>query len=274
MAGAMFPIHDDITLGRRLRTCRLGGLEVHEVSYPGGFSADRHAHARANLTFVFRGTIEESVRGETRVLRACHAVAKPAGVAHADRCGPDGASTLVIEFPGESFLQPETSESGTSRYATLWGPEVTRAALRTSSLVRAPRPDAPDAVREIVLETLALVRDGSESARGRPAWLERACGLLHDGFAAPLRVQDLARALGLHPVYLARVFRRSCGSSVTAYRRRLQVSDAARRLASSDEPLVSVALHSGFADQSHLCRAFRAAIGVAPSVFRREMRGG
>ncbi len=270
----MHRIHDDITLGRRLRSRLLGGWAVHEVAYPGGWRAAPHAHAHANLTFVSRGTIEETARGEARVLRACHAVAKPAGVVHGDRCGPDGASTLVIEFPGESFLPPETGGRDSSGYATLWGPAVARAALRTSSLVRATRPDALDEVQEIVLETLALVSRGSERARGGPVWLPRARGLLHDAFAAPLRVQDLARELGLHPVYLARAFRRGCGCSVTAYRRRLQVSDAARRLAGGGESLAKVALQSGFADQSHLCRAFRAAIGVAPGVFRRRMRGG
>jgi AraC family transcriptional regulator len=269
----MHRTHADITLGRRLRTRRLGDLAVHEVTYPGGWSVAPHAHAHANLTFVIRGTIEESVRDEAMALRACHAVVKPAGVVHRDRCGPDGAATIVVEFPGETFPSSEPGGRDPSRYATLWGPEVARSLLRMSSLVRAARPDAPEDATEVVLETLALVPDESERVRGGPAWLPRARGLLHDGFAAPLRVQDLARELDLHPVYLARAFRRASGCSVTSYRRRLQVSDAARRLLGTDESLAEVALRSGFADQSHLSRTFRAAIGVAPGAFRERMRG-
>jgi AraC family transcriptional regulator len=270
-------VHDDITLGRRKTSRLLGALALHEVAYPRGWSAAPHSHAHANLTFVCRGAIEESVRRGEEVLRACHAVVKPAGVVHGNRCGPDGADTLVVEFPGESFLGLEPRDREFPSYATLWGPEVARAALRTRALVRGARPDAgsaADELREIVLETLGLVARERDPSRGTPRWLATARGLLHAGFAAPLRVQDLARELRLHPVYLARAFRRGVGCSVTAYRRRLQLSDAARRLAGGDEPLAAVAQRSGFADQSHLSRAFRAGVGVPPSLFRRRMRGG
>ena len=261
----MHPIHDEITLGRRLRTRRVGTLAVHEVAYPGNWSVPPHAHAHANLTFVTRGAIEESAQGTTRVLHACHAVLKPAGVVHADRCGPAGASTLVIELPAEA-LAPELQDDGAT-YA--WGPEAVRAALRASEWMRAAQA-AVDEVQEIVVETMALVL-ARDRKRGGPAWLARALELLHDGYTTPLRVQDLARELDLHPVYLARAFRRASGCSVSTYRRRLQLSDAARRLAGGEESLATVALRSGFADQSHLCRAFRAAVGVSPGAFRRRM---
>ena len=265
----MHRVHDAITLGRRLSTRSAGAFAVHEVAYPHGWRVAPHAHAHANLTFVTRGAIEESAAGTSGVLRACHAVLKPAEVVHADRCGPDGASTLVIELPADELSG--IAERDGARHAFLWGPEIARAALRAREWMRSASSTTLDELREIVVETVGLVPERVRS-RGSPAWLPRARGLLHDGFAAPLRVQDLARELGLHPVYLARAFRRASGCSVTAYRRRLQLGDAARRLAASDEPLAAVALHSGFADQSHLCRAFRAALGVTPGNFRRRMR--
>ena len=39
------------------------------------------------------------------------------------------------------------------------------------------------------------------------------------------------------------------------------------------EPLASIALRSGFADQSHMCRVFYAAYGVSPGEFRRVVQG-
>jgi AraC family transcriptional regulator len=269
-------VHDDITLGRTLCTRRLGEMTVHKVRYCGGWCVGGHAHARDNLTFMFDGAmLEETSGGQQRVLRACDAVLKPRGTVHSNRCGPDGARTLVIEFADEPALADEREAPVSIAYAVLRAPQTLRAVLRATGLLHAAQRDAVEDLREIVIETLARLpgqRDAATSCNGC-RWLARALNLLHAGFATPLRVQDLAREADLHPVYLARAFRQRQGCSITAYRRRLQVADAARRLAGSDEPLASVALRSGFADQSHLCRSFRAAAGVSPGAFRRVVRG-
>ena len=260
-------IHHDITLGRTLRTRRLGEIAVHEVRYGCGWRVPAHAHERDNLTFVFDGAIAEDTAAQpARVLRACDAILKPRGTVHSNRCGPDGARTLVIEFADEASMPV---------YAVLGAPQTLRALLRAARLLHIAPCEAAEDVREIVIETLARVPSPSnrDAARDGCRWLARTVGLLHAGFAAPGRVQDLAREAHLHPVYLARAFRRRHGCSITAYRRQLQIAHAARRLAGSDEPLASVALRSGFADQSHLCRAFRAMAGVSPGTFRRVVRG-
>ena len=71
----------------------------------------------------------------------------------------------------------------------------------------------------------------------------------------------------MHPVALARAFRRTHGCSITAFRRRVRVRRAAELLVAGAS-LVDVALESGFADQSHFCRIFRTEMGVTPSAFR------
>src|SRR5688572_29624761 len=233
-------------------------MTVHEVRYPSGWSVPAHAHARDNLSFVVEGAMmEDTTAGPSHVLRTCDAILKPRGTVHSNCCGPDGARTLVIEFADEATAMPV--------YAVLGAPQTLRALLRAARLLHIAPCEAAEDVREIVIETLARVPSPSsrDAARDGCRWLARTVGLLHAGFAAPVRVQDLAREAHLHPVYLARAFRRRHGCSITAYRRQLQVAHAARRLAGSDEPLASVALRSGFADQSHLCRAFRAMAGVS-----------
>jgi AraC family transcriptional regulator len=72
----------------------------------------------------------------------------------------------------------------------------------------------------------------------------------------------------MHPVSLARAFRRAHGCSITWYRRRSRVRRAADLLTTA-MPLADVAMESGFTDQSHFCRVFKVETGLTPSVYRR-----
>jgi AraC family transcriptional regulator len=73
-------------------------------------------------------------------------------------------------------------------------------------------------------------------------------------------------------VHLARAFRRHYGCTPGDYVRKLRVESACRRLATSDAPLIEVALSAGFSDQSHFRRAFRRQVRMMPGEFRRNFR--
>jgi AraC family transcriptional regulator len=77
----------------------------------------------------------------------------------------------------------------------------------------------------------------------------------------------------VHPVTLARAFRRSFGCTVGEYLRRLRIERATEQLAGGDTPLAEIALAAGFADQSHFSNVFRRRTGMSPSAFRRAARG-
>lgn len=81
-------------------------------------------------------------------------------------------------------------------------------------------------------------------------------------------LETVSREAGLTPFHLIRVFRRETGLTPHAWvvDRRIQV--AAQLLRRGIAPS-EVALDCGFADQSHLTRAFKARLGVTPGRFRR-----
>src|SRR5438067_879074 len=63
---------------------------------------------------------------------------------------------------------------------------------------------------------------------------------------------DMADAVGVHPVHMARVFRKFQRCTVGEHVRQLRVAYACQRMLSSDEPLVEIALSAGFADHTLL----------------------
>ncbi|MGI8835724.1 MAG: helix-turn-helix domain-containing protein [Pyrinomonadaceae bacterium] len=126
-------------------------------------------------------------------------------------------------------------------------------------------------LEDCVYETLASFPYTESPGANTPAprGLEQIMQELNDTLVETVRVRDNAARAKVHPVYLARRFRRYVGCSITDYRTRLRTRAAAEILISSNASIASVATQCGFADQSHLCRAFKAATGLTPLDYRR-----
>jgi AraC family transcriptional regulator len=127
----------------------------------------------------------------------------------------------------------------------------------------------------LIYDLCASVGPGAHGAPSGapPRWLVRVRERLLEDPTESLRVRDLARDAGVHPVSLARAFRRHYGAPIGTVLRRRRVTLAAVRLEGSEESLCDVALATGFADQPHFCRVFKATTGVTPLGFRRLVRG-
>lgn len=107
----------------------------------------------------------------------------------------------------------------------------------------------------------------------RPSWLRVVRDYLNDRYLDAPSLSEVARLVGVHPVHVARAFRRTYGCSVGSYVRQLRVDRALYLLASTSMPLVVVSAESGFADQSHLTRELKRAVGMTPRDYRGSMQG-
>jgi AraC family transcriptional regulator len=130
---------------------------------------------------------------------------------------------------------------------------------------------SPLAVESLGHELLhhALPADRSLERRA-PAWLYRSIEQLHTDHAGCVSIGDLAQEAGVHPVYLARAFRRFVGCGPAELQRTLRVKRALELIRATPQSFSSISASCGFADQSHMNRAVRALTGSTPS----ELRGG
>lgn len=85
-------------------------------------------------------------------------------------------------------------------------------------------------------------------------------------------VDALARAVGVSPRQLQRVFRRHVGGSPKWLIRRHRLQEAAARIErGEDAALADLAVELGYADQAHLTRDSTAAVGASPARFGRDV---
>ena len=112
---------------------------------------------------------------------------------------------------------------------------------------------------------------GKLSASSMPAWFLRTKERLHEQFHSSPRMRDLAADAGVHPVHLARVFRKFERQTPGDYLQRVRIKAACRLLRDPDYPLAYIAADCGFADQSHFTRVFKKFTHNTPAEFRRTV---
>jgi AraC family transcriptional regulator len=247
------------------------GLRLVVTDYRGGERMAPHWHPGTQVSMVLRGAVEEGVGGREHQGTAGAVLVKPAGIVHRNVFGPGTTRMLSINLlPGA--VDAEGRVEALRAWRWMEGGPASRALWRLLSTARAESADAPRLLADCLWEIIdALGEDGAPHAPSSspPLWLRTLHDQLHDcaGVAPPVR--DLAASAGVHPVYLARAFRRAYGAPVTEYARRLRVRAAADRVASTGLPLARIACDAGFADQAHLTRELRRETGLTPGALRR-----
>lgn len=126
-------------------------------------------------------------------------------------------------------------------------------------------------LRPIEERLLEMVLAGKSDVGVQP-WLEQARNILHSQFAEQPRLSVIASSVGVHPVHLAREFRKHYGSSIGEYLRKLRIEFACHQLLASNDPPVKIAALAGFVDQSHFSRTFKRFLGTTPGRYRAALK--
>jgi AraC family transcriptional regulator len=256
----------------------VAGYRVIEAAYANGQSLPRHTHPRPALSFVSRGSFREVNRLGTDVCSAGMMHVRPSEHPHSNRFEGVGTRVLIVDIPLEPALGDRRMRR-LIRRPTLVSDGGVRSIAGKLQWELHHRDIASDlAVEGLVIALLAqLVRATSASARSSDGTasgsnLERAREFIDAHFARSLPLTELASVAGLHPSSLARAFKRRFEVTPWQYQRQCQIAWVKSELERGDRPIAALAHEAGFADHSHLTRAFRAQEGVAPSEVRQ--RGG
>lgn len=98
--------------------------------------------------------------------------------------------------------------------------------------------------------------------------VEQMACLIARQYAEPLSVEDIGKAVGLHPNYAMSLFKKAFGTTLIDYLTHHRISHAQRLLATTDEKIVNVAFSSGFNSISRFNETFRRACGCTPREYR------
>lgn len=248
---------------------RSGDVTVSAVRHAAERVVPMHAHAHAFFSMLIAGGYREWFGGGTWDARPLAMVLRPAEAEHRDEIGPSGALFLCVDIAPLYWDALADTGAGLQRRAFEDRP-MSCVALRLFGELCEKRAGWRAVAESLVTELVAeYVSESPRAQRSEPRWLRRALERLHDN-PANESLSVIAADLDLHPVHVARMFKRHQGVTMSQYLRDLRLLRAARGLLESEEPLAALADDHGFADQSHMTREFTRATSWSPAKLRCE----
>jgi AraC family transcriptional regulator len=256
-----------------IKKFEIGGLTISENLYPPLFRQPGHTHELASLSFVLTGSYLERCGGQEQTRQRSNFVFRPPQERHAvDYHNEVRILSVEIDAPRLAYFRERATALALPLSCRT--ERITRLGQQIYKEFRWRDTASALSIEGLVLELIAEAARVSVAASGgkSPRWVTLVEEVLRSNFSKPFTLEDLAGIVGVHPVHLARSFRRQKGCTVGQFVRHLRVDFALRQLAETESPLSDIAAAAGFADHSHLTRTIKAHSGLTPSEYRKNFR--
>jgi AraC family transcriptional regulator len=260
--------------GEILYRRRIANFNLFAVSYHPNQVLSRHSHEHGYVSVALRGGYLEEIAAGSWECTAGGTIFHAPGESHQNRFHDKGAHLLVLEFESQFLNQLACQGIEINRQYALTSAYCMQLGARLERTLELSDPLSALSAEGLSLELLseALRPCSAKPERRRADWLPRVQEILHDRYREHLTLTDIAVQVQVHPVHLARAFRKRYTCCIGDFIRKLRVEAACSELIQSDAPIAEIAARTGFTDQSHLSRVMKRHAGISPAELRRAAR--
>lgn len=245
------------------------GLHAYEAAYDPCSRLPEHGHAAPFFTYVLRGSYVERAGSQARQCER-GAVIFHDRESHTNQVGPAGTASFNVE------LHPELWREliGWAGVASSVGGRVLRGEVEWAAIRVWREFQQPDTASTLAMEeSVVLLCETTCRAHARGEFephqrLDRCVAYLDAHPLEPHRLAEVARIAEVHPMHLAKLFRRRFGCSLGEFVRRRRIAWACQQLARHSSTITEIAHEGGFADHAHFTRTFVRLTGCTPTWYR------
>lgn len=251
-----------------LRRRRTRNAIISDTAYPAGLTMPTHVHQAATISMVLVGGYQETVGKARLQCGPSRVIFRPANREHAVRFGPTRTRILNVQLTASLIEYARYAHIPLDSVADMSGTRSSWLIARLHDEFRRTDPVSDLALDALVLDMLVELgrarrgRDSSQSLKGIEAFIQR-------NLDERITLNDLAQRAGMHPVSLARAFRRVRGCTIGTYVRRIKLERATELLTTSNLTISEIARELGFSDQAHFTRVFKSETGFTPGLCQR-----
>jgi AraC family transcriptional regulator len=228
-----------------------------------------HTHENAHFLFVVKGEYEATVKDKKQSFSTSSMVYYPAGTTHRDHFYTEGERRFMTVSLTSEITQKLSEEINFIDYSIDFNSaEISWLGNRICRELQTPDSLTPIVLDAMANELLVYSARNLDKSDKPPAWLKKAYELINDCCTESITITEIAAAVGVHSMHLARTFRKFFNSSPGEYLRKCRIELATNLLLNSKKPLIDIALTTGFTDQSHFTQCFKQSTGITPAQFR------
>jgi AraC family transcriptional regulator len=248
-------------------------LSISLLCYQPGTRLPRHHHTQAVLSLTLEGSQRDRVGPHAYDCTPNTAVLKGAGIEHSNHVGTRGTRGLFVEIPADTeatLCDAIGAPLGVGYFADEASRHLVR---RIGQELRLRQAGTSFFVEGLLFELLGTLVRTKAADCARDMRVRRAVDYLEANYRRRITCAEVAEYSGVHPSFLAQLFRKGFGMSMGEWVRMRRLEFAREALRDAATPISWIALDAGFADQSHLTRSFQARFGITPARYRLGMGG-
>ena len=106
-----------------------------------------------------------------------------------------------------------------------------------------------------------------ESHAARPVRISQQ--YVEEHFADKIRLEDVAEAVGLNPVYFSSLFKKETGLNFSTYLSSVRMEKAKELLTKTNDTIAVIAEAVGYPEQKYFSQQFKKIVGVKPVIYRK-----
>lgn len=255
--------------GQTNETIRLKGLTLTDTEYTHE-KVDWHYHENAYFTFILEGRVIEGNKKETYHCSAGSLLFHNWQESHYNIKPKGFTRGFHIELDLNWLNQYQIAQGAIQGSINIQDPHIK---IEMYNIVKETKLDHRS--NNLVIDSLLvallsrLTTNHDSLSRRIPSWILKLREILHETHCESWTLQSLSASLNIHPVHLSRDFSKYFGCNLGEYIRTIKVQRSLSLLSDKRLSLTDVALESGFSDQSHFIRSFKASNNISPLHYRK-----
>ena len=265
-------IYEPSTLARDVY---LYPLSTGHFRYTGGYRNQRRSFDSFELFYVEEGSVELKNRSRTCTASAGQFVLLDCYSPHS-YYSKDGWACYWLHFDGQ------VAQAFYRRIIEAWDSflfdldqfsPAYQHLMNIYELFHKSRPVDEAAISSSITSILnAILSSAPRIREGVPVReaIASAVAYISERFRYPMSLEDLAAHAAISPYYFTRVFRQETGVTPHQYLINTRLANAKFLLRTTEDSVKDIAINTGWGSESTFCTAFRKAVGVTPSAYRKS----
>lgn len=262
--------------GETVKKIQTKNFGLSETAYPAQSKLPPHAHELPYLGYVLDGAYREKYERNYRICPNQSLIYHPAGERHEQFFETSAVKLFRVEIGGEYLNELARFDFSLEYLPGVRTREIAATVRRLHREFEFYDAISPLIIEGLILELIGLLARATsppEQFIARPPrWLREVRELIEARFAEPLSLGEVAHAVDVHPVTVARYLRRYTSESFGEILRRKRIEFACREILKEEKPIAEIALSAGFYDQSHFTKIFKSLVGTTPKDFQSRRR--